>query len=114
MKSFDKRNYKPCGILNSLQVELGGKTVSTQFEVIDEPLDYNLLLGRTWFYAMAAVVSTYFQMITFHHKGSRISINQLTLFSTDSLVTRTIPLVVETPQLYHHVGIRLLKDSPLM
>lgn len=47
LKDFDGRTYKPCGILNSLQVELGGKVVSQEFEVIDIPLDYNLLLCHT-------------------------------------------------------------------
>lgn len=47
LKSFDGRTYKPCGILNYLQVELGGKTVSIEIEVIDGPLDYNILMGDT-------------------------------------------------------------------
>ena len=68
LKSFDGRTYKPYGILNSLQVELGGKTVSTEVEVIDGPLDYNILLGHTWVYVMAAIISTYYRMITFPHK----------------------------------------------
>ena len=47
LKSFDGRNLKPYGILSSCPVELGGKTVLIDIEVIDEPLDYNLLLGRS-------------------------------------------------------------------
>ena len=80
LKAFDGRTYKLCGILNSLQVELRGKVVSTEVEVIDKTLDYNLLLGRTWVYAMAANVSTYFRMITFPHKGRIVAIDQLTFF----------------------------------
>ena len=44
----------------SLAVELGVKTISIQVEVVDAPLDYNLLLGRNWFYAMNVVASTVF------------------------------------------------------
>ena len=33
------------GVLPSLQVELGGKTVLIEVEVVDAPLDYNILLG---------------------------------------------------------------------
>ncbi len=63
LKAFDGRNFKPYGILSSFAVELGGKTVSIDIEVIDELLDYNLLLGRSWFYAMTAVASSIFRMI---------------------------------------------------
>jgi len=48
-----------------LKVELGGKTVEIDVEVIDGNLDYNILLGRPWIYAMAAVVSTYFRKMHF-------------------------------------------------
>ena len=56
MKAFNGRTYKTCGILNSLQVELGGKIVSIEVEVTDRPLDYNLILGHTRVYAMSAVI----------------------------------------------------------
>ena len=52
LKAFDGRRYKPCGIVNNLHVELGGKTVNVDVEVVDGPLDYNILLGRPWVYAM--------------------------------------------------------------
>lgn len=39
LKTFDGRTYKPCNILNTMQVELEGKIVSIEVEVIDEPLD---------------------------------------------------------------------------
>lgn len=100
LKAFDGRTYKLCGILNSLQVELGGKTISIEVKFIDEPLYYNLLLGHMWVYAMVVVVSTYFQMIDFPHKCGIIAINQLTFFSIDSSVVGSIPLVGETPHLY--------------
>ena len=41
-------------------VQLGGKTVCVEVEVVDAPLDYNLLLGWSWTYAMQAVVATDF------------------------------------------------------
>jgi hypothetical protein len=41
-------------------VQLGGKTVCVEVEVVDAPLDYNLLLGWSWNYAMQAVVATVF------------------------------------------------------
>lgn len=74
LKYFYNFIYTPCGILSNLQIELGGKIVTVEVEVIDRPLDYNILLGIPWVYAMAFVVSTYFRMIAFPHKGKIIVI----------------------------------------
>ena len=57
LKAFDGRGFQPHGLISALVVELGGKTISIQVEVVDSPLDYNLLLGRNWFYAMTIVAS---------------------------------------------------------
>ena len=84
LKDFYGRTYKPCGILSNLQVELGGKFFTFEVEVVDRPLDYNILLGRPWVYAMVAVVFTYFRMIIFPHKGSIIAINQLSFSASGS------------------------------
>jgi len=75
LKAFDGRTYMPYGILSNLQVELGGKTIEIEFEVIDGNLDYNILLGRPWIYAMAAIVSTYFRKIAF---PSKVELQSLT------------------------------------
>jgi len=65
LKAFDGRTYTPYGILSNLQIKLGGKAVTVGVEVVDGLLDYNILLGRPWVYAMVAVVSTYFSTIAF-------------------------------------------------
>ena len=77
LKAFDGHVFKPHDIPTTLLVEIGGKTISIDVEVIDTPLDYNLLLGRTWFYAMKAVASTIFWLLSFPHQGKIITINQL-------------------------------------
>ena len=46
LTTFDGRLFQPHRILPSLEVQLGGKTVAIEVEVVDAPLDYNLLLGR--------------------------------------------------------------------
>ena len=69
LKAFDGIAYNPCGILSNLQIELGGKTVTVEVEVVDEPLDYNISLGWPWVYAMVGVVSMYFRTIAFPFKG---------------------------------------------
>ena len=50
---FDGRSFRPHGILPAFEIKLVGKVVSIEVEVIDAPLDYNLLLGRIWTYAIS-------------------------------------------------------------
>ena len=60
LTAFDGRSFRPHKILPSLKVRLGGKTIVIEVEVVDAPLDYNLLLGRNWMYSMQAVASSLF------------------------------------------------------
>ena len=55
------------GFLAQTPVTLGGKTVLVEFMVIEDPLDFNMLLGRDYVYAMQAVVSTLFCVMYFNH-----------------------------------------------
>ena len=63
LTASDGRSFRPHGILHSLKVRLGGKTVAIEVEVVDAPLDYNLLLGRNWMYSIQAVVSSVFRVV---------------------------------------------------
>jgi hypothetical protein len=58
--TFDGRSFRPHGIIPSFLVQLGGKTVCVEVEVVDAPIDYNLLLGHSWTYSMQAVVAIVF------------------------------------------------------
>jgi len=69
LNPFDRQKYTPYGILSNLQVELEENTVETDVEVIDGNLDYNILLGRPWIYAIATFVSTYLRKIAFPFQG---------------------------------------------
>ena len=60
LKDFDGRVFHPHGLISALAFELGGKTISIQVEVVDAPSNYNLLLGKKWFYAMTIVTSIVF------------------------------------------------------
>ena len=62
-------SYQP--FQSSLEV----KTISIQVEVVDAPLDYNLLLGINWFYAMTDVASTVFRTVQFPHLGRIVTID---------------------------------------
>jgi hypothetical protein len=60
LTTFDGRSFQPHGIIPSFPVQLGGNTMSVKFEVVDASLDYNLLFGWSWTYAMQAMVVTIF------------------------------------------------------
>ena len=76
LTDFDGRSFQPHGILSSLKFQLGGKTVVIEVEVVDAPLDYNLLLGQNWMYSMQAVASSLFRVICFLFNGKIVMINQ--------------------------------------
>ena len=61
LTTFDGRSFWSHDILPSLKVRLGGKTIAIEVEVVDAPLDYNLLLGRNWIYNIQAIASSLFQ-----------------------------------------------------
>ena len=61
--AFDRRTYVALGILAQTSVTLGGKTVLVEFMVIEDPLEFNMLLGRDYVYAMQVVVSTFFHVM---------------------------------------------------
>ena len=87
--------FQPHGLTPALLVELEGKNISIQVEVVDALLDYNLLLGRNWFYTMTAITSTVFRTVQFLHLGIIVTIDQLdfcTLDVTTSMANK-IPML---------------------
>ena len=50
--TFDRRNCLALGILHQTPVTLGGKIVLVDFMVIEDPLDFNMLLGHDYVYAV--------------------------------------------------------------
>jgi hypothetical protein len=72
---FRRRSFRPHGIIPSFTMQLGGKTVCIEVEVVNAPLDYNILLGRSWTYAMHAVVAIVFRVLLFPHEGQIVSID---------------------------------------
>jgi hypothetical protein len=57
------------GIIPTLPIELGGKIVFVDVEVVVRSLEYNLLLRHTWFYEMIVVISFIFRVLCFSHQG---------------------------------------------
>jgi hypothetical protein len=72
--------------------------VCVEVEVVDAPIDYNLLLGRSWTYAMQAVVAAFFRILLFPHEGRIVTIDQLSFSRPDpALGASTVPMV-DNPQ----------------
>jgi hypothetical protein len=113
LRAFNDSGFKPYGVLPSLPVTLEGKTVQVEVEGFDTPLDYNLLLGRSWVDSMHAVVSTLFCVVRFPHQGKVVTVDQLAFFNADTHVGN-VPFIAKTPLGYENVGVGLLKDSSLM
>jgi hypothetical protein len=79
-------------------MQLGGKTVCVEVEVVDAPLDYNLLLGRSWTYAMQAMVATVFRVLLFPHEGRIVIVDQFSFSRIDpALGASTVPMI-DNPQ----------------
>jgi hypothetical protein len=83
MLAFNKRTSQPLGTLPYFPVTLGGKIVFIDVMVVQDPLDFALLLGRDYVYAMKAIVSTLFRVISFPHNGRMVAIDQLSFIGPD-------------------------------
>lgn len=116
LEAFDGHVFKPHGILTAFPIEIGGKNVSIDVEVIDSLLDYNLLLGITWFYAMKVVSSTIFRLLCFSHKRKIVTINQLDYYMPDLCphVNIMVPLIFQSTSTAQSIGADLFKDPCLM
>jgi hypothetical protein len=98
LTAFNGHSFLPHGIIPSFLVQLGGKTMCVEVEVVDTPLDYNFLLGRSWTYAMQVVVATVFWVLLFPHEDRIVTIDQLFFSRPDaSLGASTVPMT-DNPQ----------------
>jgi hypothetical protein len=98
LTAFDGRSFRPHGIIPSFPVQLGGKTVCVEVKVVDSPLDYNLLLGCSWTYAMQAMVSTVFRVLLFPHEGWIVTIDQLSISRPDPTLGASMVPMINNPQ----------------
>ena len=78
--------------------------------VVPGPLDFNLLLGRNYAYAMGALVSSLFRVICFPHEGRIMTIDQLSFFGPEmaagppSSLPNFYPPVVSSPPQVNYVA----------
>ena len=87
MLDFKRRTSQPLGTLPQFPVTLGGKTIFIDVMVVQDPLDFTLLLGRDYVYAMKAIVSTLFRVISFPHDGRIVTIDQLSFIIPNSITS---------------------------
>jgi hypothetical protein len=95
---------------------LGGKIVTVDVEVVDAPIDYILLLGISWFYAMTAIASLVFRSVQFPCQGKIVTVDQLDFCTPDARTpaTNNTPFLGDHKITYEIVGVGLLKYSILM
>ena len=61
LTTFDVRSFHPYGILPDFEIKLAGKAVSVEVEVINAPLDYNLLQGEVGLMPCLLLHRSYFE-----------------------------------------------------
>jgi hypothetical protein len=81
--AFNRTTSQPLGTLPQFPITLGGKTVFIDVMVVQDPLDFSLLLGRDYVYAMKAILSTLFRVISFPHDGRIVIVDQLSFIDPD-------------------------------
>ena len=97
-------------------MELKGNVVSVDIEVVYVPLDYNVFLGDSWFYAMTIVASSFFFIFQFPHQWNILTVDQLDYYTPDlhNSLVNNIHFLGYSELQYESVGVGLLKDSSLM
>jgi hypothetical protein len=88
--AFNRRTSQPLGTLPQFLVTLGGKTVFIDIMVVQDPLDFALILGRDYVYAMKFIVSTLFHVISFPHDGRVVTVDQLSFIDPDWIASLNV------------------------
>lgn len=105
--AFDGHSHRPHGIIPTFPICVGGKVLNIEVEIIDENLDYNLLLGKNWIYEMDSIVSSLFCILYFPHEGRILRVDQLDYSRGDSHTTldSIVPLVDNPFQPIENLGV---------
>ena len=87
----------PLGILPQFPITLEEKTICIDVIVVQGPLDFNMLLGHDYVYAMKAVVSTLFRVMHFPHGGKIITIAQYSFVTPDHCIIPSNQTALNAP-----------------
>jgi len=77
LTAFDGGTSQPLGILPKFPITLGGKTIYIDVSVTQGVSEFSLLLGHDYVYAMGALISSLFRVVSFPHDGKIMTIDQL-------------------------------------
>jgi hypothetical protein len=118
LRAYDRQPSSPEGLFQNVPVKLGGKTILIDIEVINAPLDYNILFGRSYMYAMKAVESSIFQTMMFSHNGKIVTIDQVSHYDSNpsANINNILPLIHTSHDTYPLIkmGPRIFKDPSLL
>jgi hypothetical protein len=93
-------------------------TILIDIEVIDASLDYNILFGHSYMYAMKAVASSVFLTMMFPHNVNIVTIDQVSHYEPNpsSNINNILPFVHTNPKAYPliEMGPRIFKDPSLL
>ena len=79
--AFDGGACPSLVVLPKFPITFGGKTVYIGILVTQVVLDFSLLLGRDYVYAMGALISSLFRVVCFPHDGRIVTIDQVSFVS---------------------------------
>jgi hypothetical protein len=118
LRAYDGQPSSPEGLFQNVPVELGGKTILIDIEVINAPLDYNILFGRSYMYTMKVVASSVFQKMMFPHNGKIVTIDQVSHYEPNpsANIDNMLPLIHTRHDAYPLVemGLGIFKDPSLL
>jgi hypothetical protein len=118
LRAYDEQPSSPEGLFQNVSIELGGKTILIDIEVIDSPLDYNILFSRIYMYAMKAVASSIFRTMMLPHNGKIITIDQVSHYEPNpsANIDNILPLIHTSHDTYPliEMGPGIFKDPSLL
>jgi hypothetical protein len=118
LRAYDRRPSSLEGLFQNVPVELGGKTMLIDIEVINTPLDYNIMFGHSYMYAMKAVASSVFRTMMFPHNRKIITIDQVSYYEPNpsANIDKILPLIHMSHDAYPliEMGPRIFKDPSLL
>jgi hypothetical protein len=118
LRSYDGRPSSLKGLFQNFLIELGGKTILIDIEFIDASLDYNILFGHRYMYAMKVVAYSVFCTIMFLHNGNIVTIDKVLHYEPNpsSNIDNILPFVHTNPKAYPliEMGPRTFKDPSLL
>ena len=78
LRAYDSHPLTPIGLFKNVPIFFSSKTVHIDIEVLDAHLEYNIILGKSYMYAMSAITSSIFCIMMFPHEDWIIIVDQLT------------------------------------